>query len=296
MLDETNPLADIETPVAETPEADKVEEPVSLESPAGETDQTAELADEGSGDDADYAEIELNGKRYRVPAELKDGYLMQADYTRKTQANAELGRQYEAKIAEANRALELSNEEMRARAHLIGIDAELKNYAEVDWNRLEAEDPITAQSHFRRWQMLKDQKAQAEGFINQKATERTQLTQQDTARRLEETRQYAVKNIKGWTPELDAQITQFAEKELGFPRDTLMAAYNPQVYRALYLAHIGNQALSKATAAKSMDGRIPSIKPLSTVSAKASGMASKDPSEMTMDEYAKWAAAKFKGK
>lgn len=301
MLDETNPIADNSTPVTETPKTEQDEGPVSVASPFTQDEQDADAVEDvgaPDGEDAiEYAEIELNGKKYQVPAELKDGYLMQADYTRKTQATAELTRQYEAKVADANRILEVSQEEMRARAHVLGLDAELAQYANVDWNRLEADDPISAQSHFRRWQMLKDQKASAEGFINSKANERTQLTQQDTARRLEETRQFAEKNIKGWNEGLDAQITEFAVKELGFTRDTLQAAYTPAVYRALYLAHIGQQTLSRSAAAPGLSaGGKPQIKPLTTVSAKASGMSSKDPSEMSMAEYDKWAASKFKGK
>lgn len=293
MSDELNPA--VETP------ADQIvpdnANPLQDDQFVGEPDADPEGEPEGAAEpEIEYAEVEIGGKKYSVPAELKDGFMMQADYTRKTQEIAAAKRGYEERAAEVQKIGQLSQEEMRAQVHIAGLDAEIAKYAQVDWARLSAEDPIAAQEHFQKFMLLKDQKNQAAGYLENAGKERTRLVQQETAKRLEETRQFAEKNIKGWTPELDAQITEFAEKELGFTRDTLIQAYNPAVYRALYLAHVGQQALSKATAAKPIPGgRSQTIRPLATVSSKASGEVTKDPSEMSMSEYAKWAAKRFKG-
>jgi len=57
--------------------------------------------EEGSDADADLEEIEHDGKKHRVPKELKDAFLRQSDYTRKTQEVAEARRQVEQTWAEA---------------------------------------------------------------------------------------------------------------------------------------------------------------------------------------------------
>lgn len=68
----------------------------------GETDEPAQPDDQaeedepGEGDDQEtdenpadsLAEIDLDGKKYKVAAELRDAFLRQSDYTRKTQAVA----------------------------------------------------------------------------------------------------------------------------------------------------------------------------------------------------------------
>src|SRR5262249_26454182 len=51
----------------------------------------------GDGDAADHVDIDWeDGQKYRVPKALRDGFLRQADYTRKTQDVASQRRQVEA--------------------------------------------------------------------------------------------------------------------------------------------------------------------------------------------------------
>lgn len=299
-LDETN-LLDLgqepATEPADTPEPDdEMEEVQSDDGFEADADDPDDDADEGDEPDAvaapEMTEIDFNGKKYQVPAELKDGFLMQADYTRKTQGLAEEKRQIEARAQEIDAMRNVAQEEMNARASLIGINQRLQQYQNVDWNAWQDDDPIAAQKGYIEYQQLERQAGQIGQYLQNAEMQRTEMTKQDTAKRLQETRAFAEKEIPGWTPEIDAKVTEFATKELGFPVETLIGAYSPPVYRALHLAWIGSQAIKNGA------GKRPAptpIKPLQTVSSKTSGTTTKDPANMSMDEYAKWAAKRFKG-
>lgn len=253
-----------------------------------DADEQEELA-EGEEDEADepeitFAEIEIDGKKYEVHPDLKDGYMMQADYTRKTQETSDLRKQLDTQKADIDRLAQTTHEEMAIQAHLLGIDQQLQQYQNVNWQQLEAEDPMGAQSHWRQFQTLKDKKQEGANLLQEKQTERQEQLESQTNQRLRSTMEFAQKNIPGWSEDVDAKITRFAESK-GFDRDTLKAAYTPEVYQMLHLAWIGEQALNRQKAAKSKQPAT-AVKPSQKVSSKANPTARKEISEMSMDEYA----------
>lgn len=289
MTDETNPdVLEQEAPAIEPDEEMEVdtEAQASVEDDDEPDTDAAEGQDgESEPEEIEYAEVEINGKKYQIPAELKDGYLMQSDYTRKTQEVAEQRKQAEAYMAEVQKAQQISEQELNARAELIGINQRLEEYSKVDWNAWQDEDPISAQKGWIEYQQLERKSGQIGQHLNQVHSQRSEQTKQETAKRLQETRAFAEKEIKGWTPEVDAKVTQFAMKELGFPEETLINAYSPPVYRALYLAYLGQQSLQKQQTAKPTP-TTQALKPLAKVSPKGGAPAQKSMSEMSMEEYA----------
>lgn len=232
----------------------------------------------------DLEEFDWEGKKIKGPKGLKDGLLRQADYTRKTQEVAETRKQLEERAQHIEQQAKASDEEMNARAALISIDSDLKSYENVDWDAWEAQDLFAAQAGFRKFQQLQAARGQVDKYLGERQKARTETTQQETAKRLQETRQFAETKIKGWTPEVDAKITDFATKELGFDWNTLKAAYTPAVYKALHLAWLGHQAINTKTAPTT--AKPPVTEPLKVVAAKANPPAKKSLSEMSMEEYA----------
>lgn len=262
---------------ASEPETDELED-----NPESEEGGEGEGGDEPQ--EPELVDVEYEGKVHKLPPELKEALLRHADYTRKTQEVAEQRRAVEAKQAEINASYDVSQEVLEARAAIINIDGALQKYENVDWNRLEAEDPLAAQSHWRQFQQLQQQRGQVAQYLDKTQADLSEKAKQATETRLRETRSYAEKELKGWTPELDNKITQFATQELGFTVGDLRAQYTPQVYRTLYLAHLGHQALSQMQAKPKPAPQ----KPLETVQAKAAPAARVPPEKMPMDDFAKW--------
>lgn len=296
--DETNTLAGgLETATEqaapeteiETTDATEVEavndEAEQSESPEGETEGT-------EGKEPEFVTVEYDGEQFEVPPKLKEAFLRQQDYTRKTQEVAAERKAIETERQEVAQMRQASNEELGARAAAINLDNQLQQYANVDWQQLLRDDPIGAQEHRWNYEALVQQRQQVAQYLQNAEQTRTETAQREVAKRLQETRAFAEKNIAGWTEQLDSDITKFAMEDLGYDADTLKQAYTPQIYRTLHLARLGALSLQKQQAAKPVSQ--PAIKPLTRVSAKTTGISSRDPSEMSMDEYDKWAAKKFK--
>lgn len=280
MAGENEPIAEAEAPI----EQEVAEQPLdeALEPVEGEEG-------EDTAPEEDLEEFDWNGKKIVGPKGLKDGVLMQADYTRKTQEVAETKRQLEERAKHIEQQSQASEEEMTARAAIISIDADLKSYENVDWDAWEAQDLFAAQAGFRKFQQLKEARGQVTGFLGEKQKARTEQTQQETAKRLQETRRFAETQIKGWTPDMDAKITEFALDKLknhGVSWDTLKATYNPGIYEILYLAHIGNAALQKQSVAPKPTGQ-PAPQPLTKITARANPPPTGLDDRLSMEEWTK---------
>jgi hypothetical protein len=281
MADEQESIAEVE---AETPIEQEVEaeQPESLDTTETDDEEQPKVEDQPSEEDEDE-EFDWNGKKIKGPKGLKDGVLMHADYTRKTQEVAATRKELEERAQRLDQQFKASDEEMQARAAVMSIDGQLKQYENVDWKKWSADDPIGAHQGYIEYQQLRDARGQVANYLTEQQKTRTEQAEQETVKRLQETAQYAEKNIKGWTPEVDAKITEFATKELGFTWDMLKSAYNPQVYRTLHLAWLGSQALNTKPAAPAPK---PAQQPLKVVAAKANPPAVKDLGSMSMEEYA----------
>lgn len=253
------------------------------EEDTGEDGEAEQDADDGSG--LETVEVEFNGQKYKVPAALKDGFLMQADYTRKTQDVAERSKAVDAARAQVQQMAQMTQEEIAALVDLRSLDAQLAEYQKVNWQQAFEQDPFGAQSARAAFEDLKDKRASALQGYQQASGKRSEAAQQATAKRLQETAQYAQKNIPNWTPELDGEITRYAESK-GFDRDTLKQSYTPQIYDILHKAYIGEQLLNKQAAAKPKPSKPVEKKPLTTVKPKGAAGARKSLNEMSMEEYA----------
>lgn len=278
-------------PKDEPIDLDAPREEIALEAPTEEDLQADQNGDQPAG--PEFVEVEINGKKYAVPPDLKDGYMMQADYTKKTQEVAEMRKSAEARAAEAETAYSVSQEVLEARVHLMNFDARLKQFENVNWQEMEAQDPVGAMSAWREFQQLREARSNLGTKLDQHQRQVSEKAEQETASRLRETREFAEKNIAGWTPELDVKIANFAGAELGFAPDALRGALTPQIYKTLHLAMLGHQLLTKTQTTPKPQAQ---IQPLRTVSAHSSPTTTKDPAEMSMDEYAKWSERKFSKK
>ena len=239
---------------------------------------------EGEAGADELDDLEFAFGRYKVPKKLaEDVRGLQKAFTEKTQAFSKQVRELEARAsarAEANEA------ELTARAQLHHVNQEIKRLETFGWPEYQAarqSDPIGADEAWQYKQHLAQQKTQLEGDIQNHATQRSQEAQQEVAKRFEETREFAVKNIKGWTPKVDVEIGNFAISK-GIPPEFIQQNMSPLLYDLLHKAMIGDQLLNKPAAPKPAATTQPA--PTTVIGGKASPGARKSLSEMDMDEYA----------
>jgi|GEM_PF-788505 len=269
---------------------------VSTEAEAGqdadpEVDPNAEPTEGEAEAEPELVDLELNGKAYKVHPDLKDSVLMHADYTRKTQEVAAERKAVETQREQAAALFHASQEYIDAKAAIRSIEGRLQQYQNVNWDQLEQEDPMGAQSHWRQFQTLKEQHQQGVQYLQNADSQRTAQAEQDIANRLQETRKFAQEKIPGYSLELENKVVEFATKELGFEIEQIRTSINPAIFKTMHLAWLGSQALQKQQTAPRPTAP---TQPLKTVSSKASPAVTKDPEEMSMDEYARWRSSQTK--
>lgn len=286
------PATDAQQPVNATQEVG--EQPRDLDAPVSlDRDVQAQPNgdDAGGGDnpnadiaqvEPEHVEIEFDGKTYNVPAELKNKFMMQADYTRKTQETAAIKKEAEQFREEAAAIFQSSKDFIEANAALMNLDGQLQQYQSVDWQALEQADPVSAMSHWRQFQQLQGQRQQVAQYLQNAESERSVKAEQEIANRLRQTAEFAQKEIPGWNQQVDEEVTKFAT-DFGFTAEQLRAAMTPQIYKVLHRAMLGEKLLQQQKTAPKPAAQ--ATKPLSTVTAKASPAVTKNPEDMSMDEY-----------
>ena len=289
---------ELATPVIES---EAVEVPQTIETEAKEKPTELpppEAVDNGEGLDEideqseiEFVEITRNGKTYQVPKELEGELLMQADYTKKTMATAEVQKALDAREAELSRRTEATDAELDARAQLKGINSEIERFKAFDfaaYQEAHQTDPMGADEAWNYKAHLTAQKAELEGLIGKTQNERSEKAQQDLAKRVQETIAFAQKEIPGFKPELTDKLVSYAI-ERGVPEDVLKANWSPVFYKILHDGYIGRQTQTRQAAAPKAPIAAP-IAPLETVTAKAQPAARLSLAELAkqgrMEEYA----------
>jgi hypothetical protein len=143
---------------------------------------------------------------------------------------------------------------------------------------------MAAMSHWRQFQMLKEQRGQVAQYLDKTQADMSEKVAQETDKRLRETRAFAEKEIPGWTPEVDVKIVGFAEKDLGFTREQLLNSLSPAVYKTLHLAMIGAEAIKRTTTPPKQQQQ--AAQPLTKVTARANPVAGLD-DRLSADEWLK---------
>ena len=247
-----------------------------------------EDADEDADDDEeDFVVVDVNGKEYEVPEGISKAIMQERDYTQSKQALAE-----EKKALANDKALleaqsKRSEEDLALHSQLHMVEAQLKQYEQVNWAQLDDADPDASQRHFRDFQLLKQQKDDLTKKVSERENERTQEAQQNFAKRLEQTHDFAVKNIPNWSAELADKIEDFAVKEMGLDENFLKSNLTPSMLKLMHAAYIGNEVRNKAK--RKTKRTKTNARPVKTIRSKSGERPTKrkDLTAVSMEEYAK---------
>lgn len=277
----TNPVADAEASAPEV-ERDAAPEVETFDAEGEDTEQV------DPPDDTE--EIEYDGAKHRIPKALKDAFLMQGDYTRKTQSLAEERRALDAAKEAVAQDRKAHEEELDQRAELKAVKAQHKQYADFlkeNMNALMQTPEGVAQAQQYQWthQQLGEQARELESQISQKAQARALKGQQETAKSIEEARDKLAQIVPGWQPgnELDTKLTSYGLKN-GFTTGQLakIAIETPSAIATLNKARQWDEHQASLKAAKRAAVQ-EEAKPVAQVGTKAS--AAKDPERMSTDEW-----------
>lgn len=231
-----------------------VDDPDIPETPEPEPDLPPEeaAADDGDSDEEDDAlpahgpiVIEYEGEEYEIPAPLKDAFLRQADYTRKTQEVAE-----QRKAVEADRELvqgmaARQQQSLLEYGQLAAIDIQLAQYENVDWAMAQAQNPQEAQAAYMQFNQLRDARGQIQQNITLKEQQSELEKQQARAKRIEKAKPELQREIPEYTDAYAAQLGQFARDNGFSPAELATVDSDPRYVKILHYAKIGRAVLEQ---------------------------------------------------
>lgn len=229
-------------------------------------------------------EVEHDGKKFRVPKELKPALMMHADYTRKTQEVAETRRALEMQQQQFQQAQHVQRQYIQDYAQLTSIDSQLQALANVNWQQLSQSDPVQAQQLFIQREQLKEARQGLAISLQQKEQMALDQQRQEAARRVKEGQEMLQREIKDWSPELAKTLSEYGVG-VGFSQQELSGVQDPRAVRLLHKAYLYDQMVAKA--AKPAAAQTPAAKPAGQLPAGKSTV-QKDPTQMSDKEFDAW--------
>lgn len=181
---------------------------------------------------SEVAEVEIDGEIYQVPVKIKDRFIQQADYTRKTQDVAELRRALtaERETLQINRAFEQATQTERQQAAV--LDAQIAQFKAIDWASMSTEDLLRTRAQFDQ---LRDSRAEIEKTIEAKRQEFGQRVQGAQRQALEAGAKYIAQHIKDFGDETQKSLMEYGRGE-GYQQEELAKIVDPRLVVTMWKA------------------------------------------------------------
>jgi hypothetical protein len=183
--------------------------------------------------DDGLVEAEFEGKNYKVPQELKDALLRQADYTRKTQEVAEQRKAVEERQAALEQQQQLMATQFEKAVELRGMQQKLAQFEALDWNAIAEQNPSEAMKLNVAYQKLQREAQEAAYALNQSQAQQQQLTVQQRQQKLQEAQQELFKYIPNFNAEVAEKIRKTAH-EYGVSDTEINSIVDPRQIRILH--------------------------------------------------------------
>ena len=228
-------------------------------------EQEADQQGDPSGDDSE--EVEHEGQVYRIPKALKGAFLMNADYTRKTQELAGHRRALERDRAQLAEKADSLHGALGAHVGLHAADQQLEAFAGVDWQTLAAQDPHGAQALWMKFQDLAHTRERYGWALAHHQGRQEAQAAQELSAQLAHTGQVLSREIEGWSPQVAARLVDYAGA-FGVTIDELREIADPRLWKILHRAHLGDQALQQQATARNV-AQTQAVRPAVSVSGSA---------------------------
>ena len=278
-MSEQSPQANSQAETPQSHEAAMEDRILNLLDPQGQPEEKKEPQPEAKPEDSqeqpevkaeekeeplpEAVEIEYEGKKHKVSPELKEAFLRQQDYTKKTQEAAEIRKNYEAALQQATQVVELQKSQYPILGKLASLDEQIAQYEKVDWNTLTAQDATRAQQLFIAFSQAKDAKAKAIVELQSVQSQQHEASQKALHAKVEEGRKALERDIKGWNAELGRKILTSTAEAYGAPAEMLANISEPWAVRALHdaMQYREMQAQAKKIPEKKAPPQTPTLKP-----------------------------------
>lgn len=228
--------------------------------------QAEELPDEeqqpnAEEDDDDGELIEIEGKSYKVPKELRDMVLMHKDYTQKTQAVADQRRAVEERAQALEQRERALGDSFEKAVEFRKVQDRLAEFERLDWNAIVDADPVQAQKLTIAYQQLQREAQAKWAELQQSQGQVQQLTETQRQQMLAEAEKELRARLPDFGPQLAEQIRQAAQ-EYGIKPEELDSLIDPRHVHVLHDA-MKWRALQaqKPTAMQKVAKAPPAIKP-----------------------------------
>ena len=201
-----------------------------------EQTQTESGTQEATNSEPDLFELNFDGETFRVPSKLKDAFMRNDDYTRKTQEVAEQRRTLEQarEVAQQRQFESVFNESVAAETKELSIiDAYLQQASKVDWSQMNTEQMLR---HKVEIDTIKERRELVKSAIEQK---RSQFSEQVNAKLNElrgKSREIASKTIPGFSEQAETALRKFAEQEGLTGPEIDGALLDPRSFKLLWKA------------------------------------------------------------
>lgn len=252
-------------------ERDEPDEPETVE--AEQSADAEESADESDADeaqtdetvDSDGVEVEYEGKAYKLPKELKDALLRQADYTRKTQETAAQKRAVEERAQTLELQAKFQAEHFQKAVEAQSLQSQLQQYAQVDWAGLAESNPSQYLQLDRQYRQLQEAAQRVNGEIQhlgQQFAQKAQVEKQKAQAR-------CIEELRKEFPDFGSDMLKALDetgRSFGFSGEELSEIVDPRVIRVLHAANQYRKLQgSKSIATK----KVQSAKPVQAQAARS---------------------------
>ena len=163
--------------------------------------------------ESDLAELEWDGAKYQVPTKLKDAFMRNEDYTRKTQELAEQRKSVDQlrEISQTRQMDSVFAEQIQPDMQQVAmIDAYLQQVAKMDMSNMSMEAVFRQKMEIDG---LKERKAELKEAIANKRTQFNQGVQERIKELRGKSRELASKSIQGFNEQIEAEVRKFASAE-----------------------------------------------------------------------------------
>lgn len=202
--------------------------------PTDDAEASGDVAEEQPLEESSAAleEVEIEGKTYQVPSEIKSALMRQQDYTRKTQEVAE-----QRKLVQLQQQAAQMEQMFREQAApefeaLAKLEAQIAQFKNVDWNSLDMETMVRYRHSL---DVVKEQREEAKQALERRQREFQNTLTQKQQEMLQQGQEWLRRNLPKWDADEARAIAQYGQEQ-GFTDFELNNLSDPRTVRMFWKA------------------------------------------------------------